>query len=612
MCGIVGIISQSSVTDRLIDGLKSLEYRGYDSAGIAVVTHGEIDLRRAEGKLKHLQSVIENSPITGNIGIGHTRWATHGAPTEDNAHPHASEHVAVVHNGIIENFADLKTMLVGLGHVFKSQTDTEVIVHLVTHYLCEGKTPLEALRQSLAQLRGAFALAIIFKDYGDLMMVARRGSPLVIGYGDHEMTIGSDALVLAPWTRQLTYLEDGDYAVITQTGAQVYDADNRSVTRPVSQSHVSLAAMGKGEYRHFMLKEIFEQPTAISNTLGAFVDQEKAIIDIPNFAVDWTAINRLVIVACGTSYYAGMIAKYWFEKYANLPVDVDIASEFRYREPPLMAGGMALFISQSGETIDTLTGLQLARDRDQTTVSIVNVPESSMARQSEHVIYTQAGPEIGVASTKAFTAQLVVLACLAVQAGRQRGILTADQEHQLVKALIEVPALVMTVLHKDHLIQNMAEKLQDARDVLFLGRGTSYPVALEGALKLKEISYIHAEGYAAGELKHGPIALIDKMVPVIAVAPDDRWLEKTVSNIQEVMARGGRVMCFTDEVGAKLIHQASALCSGIETLCLPKMPTFITPIVYSVPQQLLAYHTAICRGTDVDQPRNLAKSVTVE
>lgn len=612
MCGIVGIISQSSVTDRLIDGLKSLEYRGYDSAGIAVVVNGEIDLRRAEGKLKHLQAVIENSPITGNIGIGHTRWATHGAPTEDNAHPHASEHVAVVHNGIIENFSDLKTMLMGLGHVFKSQTDTEVIVHLVTHYLCAGKTPLEALRQSLAQLRGAFALAIIFKDYGDLMMVARRGSPLVIGYGDHEMTIGSDALVLAPWTRQLTYLEDGDYAVITQAGAQIYDADNRSVTRPVSQSHVSLAAMGKGEYRHFMLKEIFEQPTAISNTLGAFVDQEKTMIDIPNFTVDWTAINRLVIVACGTSYYAGMIAKYWFEKYANLPVDVDIASEFRYREPPLMAGGMALFISQSGETIDTLTGLQLARDRGQTTVSIVNVPESSMARQSQHVIYTQAGPEIGVASTKAFTAQLVVLACLAVQAGRQRGILTPDQEHQLVKALIEVPALVMTVLHQDHLIQNMAEKLQDARDVLFLGRGTSYPVALEGALKLKEISYIHAEGYAAGELKHGPIALIDKMVPVIVVAPDDRWLEKTVSNIQEVMARGGRVMCFTDEVGAKLIHQASALSSGVETLCLPKMSTFIAPIVYSVPQQLLAYHTAICRGTDVDQPRNLAKSVTVE
>jgi glucosamine--fructose-6-phosphate aminotransferase (isomerizing) len=609
MCGIVGIVSQKPVTDRLVQGLKGLEYRGYDSAGVATIVAGDIQLRRAKGKLQALQELIANSPIKGNIGIGHTRWATHGVPSEDNAHPHTSDSVAVVHNGIIENFADIKAELSQKGHIFKSQTDTEVIVHLLTDYLDQGHTPLKALQETLDCLKGAFALAIVFKEYDNLMMVARRGSPLVIGYGEDEMTIGSDALVLAPWTQQMTYLEDGDYAVISLTGAEIYDEHHNRVERPVRQSTLTAGAVGKGEYRHFMLKEIYEQPTTIGNTLAQLIDRDRGAVDVADVSVPWASLSRLTIVACGTSYYAGMIAKYWFEQYAKLPVDVDIASEFRYRQPPLTPGGMSLFISQSGETIDTLTGLSLSAEQGQDTLAIVNVAESSMARQANHVLYTQAGPEIGVASTKAFTAQLTVLACLAIQAGRVRGHLTEAQEKEMVQALVELPGHVLSVLHQDGQIQTLANRLKDARDVLFLGRGTSYPVALEGALKLKEISYIHAEGYPAGELKHGPIALIDAQMPVVVVAPEDKWLEKTISNMQEVMARGGQIICMTDKKGADMVTKGT---SNIDILHLPYVNPFVAPILYTVPLQLLSYHTALMRGTDVDQPRNLAKSVTVE
>lgn len=610
MCGIVGLISTASVTNRLIEGLERLEYRGYDSSGIAVLNNGQIDLRRASGKLQNLKNLVANSPIHGHIGIGHTRWATHGAPTDVNAHPHMNEHVAVVHNGIIENFSELKTMLMAKGHTFQSQTDTEVIAHLISDYVSQGHLPLEAVRESLSMLKGAFALAIVFTNHDHLMIVARKGSPLVIGFGENEMVIGSDALALAQWTRQLAYLEDGDYAVLTTTDVTIYDHTHKQVNRPTQHSHVSLASIGKGEYRHFMLKEIFEQPTTISNTLGLLVNQQEGTVDIPNVTIDWATRDRLSIVACGTAYYAGMIAKYWFEEYAQLSVDVDIASEFRYRNPPLSKNGLTLVISQSGETLDTLTGLNLACEQGQQTVAVVNVPESSIARRADQVIYTQAGPEIGVASTKAFTAQLTVLACLAIQAGRQRGVLTDAQERELVRALVELPAYVVELLHQDKAIHQLSEKLKDAKDVLFLGRGTSFPVALEGALKLKEISYIHAEGYAAGELKHGPIALIDKDMPVIVVAPHDKWIEKTLSNVQEVIARGARVICVTDQAGIRLLDEQEI--GVLDLITLPTVSPLTAPILYTVPLQLLSYYTALLRGTDVDQPRNLAKSVTVE
>jgi glucosamine--fructose-6-phosphate aminotransferase (isomerizing) len=609
MCGIVGMVSQGSVGLKLLEGLKRLEYRGYDSAGIATLTNGQIERRRAQGKLKKLQDLVGSSPIHGNLGIGHTRWATHGAPTKENAHPHASDQVAVVHNGIIENYTELKAILLSKGHVFESETDTEVVVHLLTQYLSDGKTPLDAVRQALKELTGAFAFAILFRDYNDLMIVARRGSPLVIGYGDQEMTIGSDALALAPWTQQLCYLEEGDYAVITKDGAQIYDQADNHVERPIRLSVLSADTVGKDGYRHFMLKEIFEQPTAISDTLHSLIDQTSQTIHLPKLTFDWKDVPRLTIVACGTAYLAGLTAKYWFEKFAHLPVDIEIASEFRYRDPHLTPGGVALFISQSGETLDTLCALQLAVEKNHQTMAIVNTPESSMARQAQNVIFTQAWPEIGVASTKAFTCQLTVLACLAIAAGRARGVLYLEEEKALVHSLFTVPSHILKVLQKDDQIHELANHICSAHSSLYLGRGTSYPIALEGALKLKELSYIHAEGYPAGEMKHGPIALIDEDVPVIVLAPQDSWFEKTVSNMQEVLARGASVICFTDEACEAPIQNLSG---KIITFTLPPTDAFIAPIIYTIPLQLLAYHTALLRGTDVDQPRNLAKSVTVE
>lgn len=609
MCGIVGMISQSNVGPKLLEGLKRLEYRGYDSAGIATLTQNGIERRRAEGKLKQLQDLVEQSPIEGTLGIGHTRWATHGAPTQENAHPHASDQVAVVHNGIIENYASLKSMLIDQGHTFQSQTDTEVVVHLLTHYLDQGKTPLEAVQKALRELSGAFAFAILFRDHDNLMIVARRGSPLVIGYGDKEMAIGSDALALAPWTQQLCYLEEGDYAVITQEGATIYDHTDTPVERPIRKSCLSGDTVGKGTYRHFMLKEIFEQPTAISDTLTSLVDQPTGTVHLPDLTFDWKAVPRLTIIGCGTAFLSGLTAKYWFEKFAHLRVDVEIASEFRYRDPHLTPGGAALFISQSGETLDTLCALQLAAEKNHHTLAIVNTPESSMARQAQNVILTQAWPEIGVASTKAFTCQLAVLACLAIAAGRARGVLTADQENALIQNLLTVPSHIVKVLQEDDKIHELAQHIRLAHSSLYLGRGTSYPIALEGALKLKELSYIHAEGYPAGEMKHGPIALIDEDVPVIVLAPQDGWFEKTISNMEEVLARGASVICFTDKAAEADIQRLSG---KIRTFALPPTDAFIAPLIYTIPLQLLAYHTALLRGTDVDQPRNLAKSVTVE
>lgn len=609
MCGIVGMIGQTSVGSRLLEGLKRLEYRGYDSAGIATLSNGQIERRRAEGKLKQLQDLIEHSPIVGTMGIGHTRWATHGAPTQENAHPHASDQVAVVHNGIIENYAELKAMLIAKGHVFESQTDTEVVVHLLTQYLDEGMTPIEAVRLALKELVGAFAFAILFRDHSDLMIVARRGSPLVIGYGDQEMTIGSDALALAPWTQQLCYLEEGDYALITKDGAEIYDHHDNRVERPIHLSFLSEKTVGKGAYRHYMLKEIYEQPTAMSDTLSSMIDQATHKIHLPALSFQWQEISRLTIVACGTAYLAGLTAKYWFEKYAHLPVDVEIASEFRYRDPYLAPGGVALFISQSGETIDTLCALQLAHEKQHHTMAIVNTPESSMARQAQNLILTKAWPEIGVASTKAFTCQLAVLACLAIAAGRARGILSEAQEQTLVQSLLTAPSHIVKILQNDDKIHSLANQIYGAHSALFLGRGTSFPIALEGALKLKELSYIHAEGFPAGEMKHGPIALIDQSVPIIVLAPKDSWFEKTISNMQEVLARGAPVICITDETSEEAMQDFSG---KITSFTLPSTDTFIAPIIYTIPLQLLAYHTALLRGTDVDQPRNLAKSVTVE
>lgn len=609
MCGIVGIISTKPVAEKLIEGLKRLEYRGYDSAGIATLVDKKIDRRRAQGKLINLQEVVESRPLPGTIGIGHTRWATHGAPTKENAHPHKSDSVAVVHNGIIENFSELKSMLESEGHTFSSQTDTEVIVHLLTHHLKAGLSPLQAVQKALRQFKGAFALAILFTNHENLIIVARRGSPLVIGHGKNEVMIGSDALALAPWTQTLSYLEEGDYATISLENVTIYDQNDHIVERPIKQSALTGESTSKGTYRHFMLKEIFEQPRAISDTLNSLIDQEVLTATIPNLSIDWKEVSRVTIVACGTAYYAGVVAKYWIEKYARLPVEIDIASEFRYRDAPLDKKGVTILISQSGETIDTLCALQLAAAEGQQTLAIVNVPESSLDRQAQNVIYTQAGPEIGVASTKAFTCQLTALACLAITIGRARRVLTAEQEAHLIHSLTEVPAHILTQLQSDHTFQELAELLCEARDILYLGRGTSYPIALEGALKMKELSYIHAEGYAAGELKHGPIALIDSQMPVVVIAPGDTWLGKTISNLQEVMARGAKIICFTDSKGAEELHD---LRNQISVYLLPDVDPFIAPLIYTIPIQFLAYYTALLRGTDVDQPRNLAKSVTVE
>ncbi|MDQ2082732.1 glutamine--fructose-6-phosphate transaminase (isomerizing) [Xanthobacteraceae bacterium Astr-EGSB] len=608
MCGIVGIVGRVAAAPLMVDALKRLEYRGYDSAGVATLEDGHLTRRRAEGKLKNLEQRLAKEPLAGTVGIGHTRWATHGRPNETNAHPHATDRVAVVHNGIIENFNELRQELEAAGAVFVTETDTEVVAHLVTAEMKTGKKPVEAVAAALPRLRGAFALAFLFEGEDDLLVGARRGSPLAIGYGDGEMYLGSDALALAPFTSQVSYLEDGDWAVLHRRGAQVRDADGHAVERAIIKSSASAFLVDKGNHRHFMAKEIHEQPEVVGHTLAHYIDMAAERVCLPeNMPFDFRTLERVSLSACGTAYYAGLIGKYWFERFARLPVEIDIASEFRYREAPFAPGNLAVFVSQSGETADTLATLRYARAQKQHVLSIVNVATSTIARESDVVMPTLAGPEVGVASTKAFTCQLAALACLAIGAGRARGVLSVEDEKKLVRALIEVPRHMAAALALESKIEHLARDLAKSRDVLYLGRGTSFPLALEGALKLKEISYIHAEGYAAGELKHGPIALIDETMPVIVIAPHDRVFEKTVSNMQEVAARGGRIILVTDPRGAR-----EATVESTAVLALPEMPASVTPLVYAIPVQLIAYHTAVIMGTDVDQPRNLAKSVTVE
>ncbi len=607
MCGIIGIVGTDQVADRLVDALRRMEYRGYDSAGVCTIDHGQLIRRRAEGKLGNLVRELAGDPAPGLIGIAHTRWATHGAPTTSNAHPHATAEVALVHNGIIENFRALRAELVARGRVFESETDTEVVAHLVSEHIEAGLSPQDAVRAVLPRLRGAFALAIAFRSDPDLLIGARLGSPLVIGYGDGEMFLGSDALALAALTQRVSYLEEGDWVVIRRSGAHVFDAANHPVTRAIVASGATAAAMEKGNFRHFMQKEIYEQPIVVAQTLRSYLRRYEQVVSLPQSDFDLASIQRVTIVACGTSYYAGMVAKYWFEAFARLPVDVDVASEFRYRDPVLEPGGLALFISQSGETADTLAALRHCRAAGQTIAVVVNVPTSTMAREADLLLPTHAGPEIGVASTKAFTCQLAVLAALAVHLAVRRGLIARDEEAMIVDQLVEIPAALNAALARDEDIAAIAPLIAPARDVLYLGRGPDYPLALEGALKLKEISYIHAEGYASGEMKHGPIALIDETVPVIVLAPSGPLFEKTVSNMHEVRARGGRVVLISDAEG---IAEAGDGC--LATITMPKVHPLIAPLVYAVPVQLLAYHVALVKGTDVDQPRNLAKSVTVE
>jgi len=606
MCGIVGIIGKAEVAPLLVEGLKRLEYRGYDSAGIATLVNGHIERRRAQGKLVNLEALLKTQPVTGTIGIGHTRWATHGVPNEANAHPHATAYAAVVHNGIIENYQELRAELMEAGQVFESDTDTEAVVQLLSFYLKQGETPEAATAKTLKRLQGAFALGIIFAGRQDMMIAARQGSPLAIGYGDGEMYLGSDALALAPLTQKLSYLADGDWAILTADSVTIFDVNGREVKREVRQTAFSGAMIGKGEHRHFMHKEIYEQPQVIGDTLNTMLNPSNRTITLKQIPFALESVEKVTIIACGTSFYAGMVAKYWIEQLARVPVEIDIASEFRYRAPPMVKGGLALFISQSGETADTLAALRYCRSQGQHILSLVNVPESTIARESDTALLTQAGPEIGVASTKAFTTQLVALSCLSLALARAKKAIDHETEARLSQALASLPARVADVLAHDAQLKQIAEDIASARDVLYLGRGTAYPIALEGALKLKEISYIHAEGYAAGELKHGPIALIDEKVPVIVIAPSDELYEKTASNVQEVVARGGKVVFLSDKQGVARLGVKAV------TVELPDVDPFVAPILYAIPVQLLAYHVAVAKGTDVDQPRNLAKSVTVE
>ncbi|MGC6329495.1 glutamine--fructose-6-phosphate transaminase (isomerizing) [Rhizorhabdus sp. FW153] len=608
MCGIIGIVGKEDVSERLVAGLRRLEYRGYDSAGICTIHDGQLERRRAEGKLDNLARKLDAEPLPGLIGIAHTRWATHGAPTQDNAHPHATGEVALVHNGIIENFKPLRDELIAKGRTFESQTDTEVVAHLISADVEAGMDPVEAVRTNLKRLHGAFALAILFRQNPDMLIGARLGSPLVVGYGDNgETYLGSDALALAPLTQRISYLDEGDWVVITREKTQIYDREDQPVDRPIVLSGASNLTIDKGNHRHFMLKEIYEQPIVVAQTLKSYVRRLEDQVSLPVPEFDLGSIRRVTIVACGTSFYAGMVAKYWFEQFARVPVDLDVASEFRYRAPVMEDGGLALFISQSGETADTLAALRHARAEGQKIAVVVNVPTSTMAREADLLLPTHAGPEIGVASTKAFTCQLAVLAALAANLARAKGRLSEREEKDIVRHLSEAPAAINGALAYDATIEAMASTIATARDVLYLGRGTDYPIALEGALKLKEISYIHAEGYAAGEMKHGPIALIDDKVPVIVIAPSGPLFEKTVSNMQEVQARGGKVVLISDYDGV-----AAAGEGCMATITMPKVHPLIAPIVYAIPVQLLAYHVAVAKGTDVDQPRNLAKSVTVE
>jgi glucosamine--fructose-6-phosphate aminotransferase (isomerizing) len=607
MCGIIGTIGKGLAAPLILEGLRRLEYRGYDSAGIATLVDGRIHRRRAQGKLHNLAERLGVEPLAGNTGIGHTRWATHGAPLEHNAHPHATARMAVVHNGIIENFAELKTELTGRGYGFETDTDTEVVAVLITCLLDGGLLPRDAVAAALKRLHGAFAIAMVFDGYPDLLICARRGAPVALGFGDGEMFVGSDALALAPLTQRICYLDEGDYAVLTRDHAVIYDADDQQVERPIKLTALTGALIGKGNHRHFMHKEICEQSAVVGDTLNALVNPATRSVTLPTMPFDLAAVTKVTIVACGTSFHAALIAKYWLERLARISVEVDIASEFRYRAAEMPPGGVALFISQSGETADTLAALRYAKSQGQHIVSLLNQPESSMARESHAILQTMAGPEIGVASTKAFTAQLTVLACFALAVARARGKIDAAREGEIATHLAEVPSRIAEVLGDEDAIEALAKTLTEARDVLYLGRGTAYPLALEGALKLKELSYIHAEGYAAGEMKHGPIALIDEQMPVIVVAPRDELFEKTISNVQEVMARGGKVIMMSDEIGIAALGNRA-----VATIRLPVCDPFVAPILYAIPLQLLAYYVAVHKGTDVDQPRNLAKSVTVE
>ena len=608
MCGIVGIIGTTPVAERLVSALKRLEYRGYDSAGVATIENGEIVRRRAEGKLGNLEAKLAGAPLSGLTGIGHTRWATHGGPTERNAHPHATDKVAVVHNGIIENYRELLADLEKDGYHPETETDTESVALLVTRELDRGLSPEQAVGKIMPELRGAFGLVFLFRDAPDTLIAARQASPLAIGHGEGEMYFGSDAYALAPLTNRITYLEEGDWAVIRPGSVTIRTFDGKPVERHVTISAASSAIAEKGNHRHFMAKEIYEQPESASHALAHYVDMAKLKVSVgETMPVDFAKLSRLTMVACGTAFYAASVGKYWFERYARLPVDIDVASEFRYREPVMPDNGLAMFISQSGETADTLAALRYCAAHGQSIASIVNVAESTIARESQAVFPILCGPEIGVASTKAFTAQLTVLAVLAIAAGRARGVLDDDAEQKLVQSLVHLPSALAAALKCESQIEALAKRLTRVRDVLYLGRGQMFPIALEGALKLKEISYIHAEGYAGGELKHGPIALVDEDMPVVVVAPSDDLLEKTLSNMQEVAARGGKIILITDEAGAASVGQGVA-----DLILLPKVDELVAPIVAALPVQLLAYHTAVQMGTDVDQPRNLAKSVTVE
>ncbi|CAH2599426.1 L-glutamine--D-fructose-6-phosphate aminotransferase [Rhodovastum atsumiense] len=607
MCGIVGVIGSRPAAPLLLEALRRLEYRGYDSAGIATLVNGHIERRRAPGKLLNLADALAREELAGTTGIGHTRWATHGAPTEANAHPHGTARVSVVHNGIIENHAELRAELEAAGQQFRTETDTETVAQLVDLLLARGATPVEAAAAALRRLEGAYALAMIFAGHSELMIGARHGAPLAVGFGEGAMYVGSDALALAPLTQRIAYLEDGDWAVVSREGATFFDAEGTEVTREIKRTAVSGAAVGKGNYRHFMEKELHEHPAVLGDTLRQMVNPGTRAVVLPELPFDLAGISRVTITACGSAFYAGLVGRYWFESIARIPTDGDVASEFRYRAPPLPQGGLGLLVSQSGETADTLAALRYLKAQGQHVLSVVNVEESSMARESDAVLQTVAGPEIGVASTKAFTAQLAVLACLALAAGRARGTLSAAQEAAMTQALLEVPGRAAEILEHDAAIRRIAARIAKARDVLYLGRGNCFPIALEGALKLKEISYIHAEGYAAGEMKHGPIALIDPTVPVIATVPSGPLFEKTASNLQEAAARGGQVIVFSDAAGAAKLQGIAA-----ETIVMPAVDPFVAPILYAIPVQLLAYHVAVLKGTDVDQPRNLAKSVTVE
>lgn len=608
MCGIIGVIGKQPAAPLILEALKRLEYRGYDSAGIATLSNHAITRRRAQGKLSALAAALDKEPLAGTVGIGHTRWATHGLPNEMNAHPHATDKVAVVHNGIIENFQQLRAELTAAGYQFSSQTDTEVVPQLITFYLNQGKSPREAVAACLKRLEGAFALGIVFADTPDVIYAARLGSPLAIGFGDGENYLGSDAVALAPLTQKICYLAEGDWAEIRTDRVTIFDKNGALVERPTKITSLSGATTGKGEFKHYMLKEIFEQPTVIGQTLNVYYNPSTGKVAMPSLPFALESVKHITLVACGTSYYAGLVARYWFESLAKVPVDIDIASEFRYREPLLPTDGLTIAISQSGETADTLAALRYAKSRGQRTLAIVNMPESSMSHEADVTLYTHAGPEIGVASTKAFSTQLTVLACFALALADARGTLAADEMARITHALAEVPARVAEVLHEtDGKLEKLATKIQYAKDMLYIGRGTSFAIAHEAALKMKEISYIHAEAYAAGEMKHGPIALIDESVPIIAIAPRDHLFEKTVSNIQEAAARGGKIIALSDAEGIAAIGNIVS-----ESIALPTVHPLVTPILYAVPAQLLAYHTAVLKGTDVDQPRNLAKSVTVE